>query len=116
MDDKEEMDEIKKRALEMGVSPEKLEELEDSEDIGLELADRLADYNRRPTVMLRAAMNVVAWVLDRMVPDEEKQAFCEEARTDLNEIIKAVLTPDSVFEASERRSRFKIIRSDQESP
>jgi hypothetical protein len=44
-----------------------------------------------------------------VVPDEDKQAFCDEARADLDEIIRAVLTPDSEFEARKRPSMLKLV-------
>jgi hypothetical protein len=56
----------------------------------------LVEYDLPPKIELYAAMNVVARVLNCTL-DEEKQTLCDEARADLDEIIKAVLTPDSVF-------------------
>jgi hypothetical protein len=59
-------------------------------------------------------MNLVARVLNCAL-DEEKRTLCDEARADLDEIIKAVLMPDSVFEARARRRRFKIVRDEDAS-
>jgi hypothetical protein len=108
MDD--EMDEAGKLAAELGLS-EQFDDAEEAEKIGQELIEQLVEHDRTPKVELYAAMNVVAWALHQ-APDEEQQAFCDEARADLDEIIKAVLTPNSVFETRARRTKFKIVRNE----
>ncbi len=75
---------------------------------GCELFLQLVEYDLPPKTELYAARVLHA------VPDEEKQALCDEARADLDEIITAALTPESMFEASARDGRFKIVRSDDE--
>jgi hypothetical protein len=39
----------------------------------------------------------------------ERAALCDEARADWDEMIKAALTPDSAYEAIERRSKLKLV-------
>jgi hypothetical protein len=93
------------------LAAEQFDDVEEAEKIGQELIEQLVEHDRTPKVELYAAMNVVAWVLHQ-APDEEQQAFCDEARADLDEIINAVLTPDGVFEARARRTKFKIVRNE----
>jgi hypothetical protein len=112
-DDDNEIDKAKELAGEPGPS-DKFDELEDSEKVADELFWQLVEYDLPLKAELYAAMNLVARVLN-VVPDEEKQALCDEARADLDEIIKAVLMPDSVFEARARRGRFKIVRDEDAS-
>jgi hypothetical protein len=106
-DDDQEMDEARKLAAEAGLS-DKFDELADSEKIADELFWQLVEYDLPPKIELDAAVNLVARVLN-VVPDEDKQAFCDEARADLDEIIRAVLTPDSEFEARKRPSMLKLV-------
>jgi hypothetical protein len=94
--------------------PEQFDELEDSEKVADELFWQVVEYDLPPKTELYAAMNIVARVLNCAL-DEEKQTICDEARADLDEIIKAILTPDSVFEARARPSKFKIVRGEDAS-
>jgi hypothetical protein len=112
-DDDNEMDKARKLAGEPGLSGQ-FDGLEDSEKVADELFWQLVEYDIPPKIELYAAMNLVARVLN-LVPDEEKQALCDEARADLDKIITATLTPDSAFEAKASRSRFKIVRDDDAS-
>lgn len=89
------------------------EELENSEKVADELFWQLVEYDLPPKIELYAAINLVARVLN-VAHDADKQALCGEARADLEEIIKAVFTPDSVFEARERRSKFKLVSKKDE--
>jgi hypothetical protein len=105
-----EMDKARKQAAELGLSGQ-FDELEDSEKVANELFWQLTEYDLPPKIELYAAMNLVARMLN-VVPDEEKQALCDEARADMDEIITATLTPHSLFEARARRGRFKIVRDE----
>jgi hypothetical protein len=113
MNDDNEMDKAKELAGELGL-PGQFDELEESEKVANELFWQLVEYDLPPKIELYAAMNLVARA-SNVVPDEEKQALCDEARADLDEIITATLTPDSVFEARARRGRFKIVRDEDAS-
>jgi hypothetical protein len=112
MSDDNEMDKARKLAGEPGLSGQ-FDGLEDSEKVADELFWQLVEYDIPPKIELYAAMNLVARVL-HVAPDEERQALCDEARADLDEIIKAILTPDSAFGAARRR-RFKIVRDEDAS-
>jgi hypothetical protein len=107
MSDDDEMEEIRRQVAELGLSVQ-LAEYEKTDRVGEELAEGLANHNLSPTLMLYAAMNLVAHVLHRF-DEEDRTAACEEARADLDDIIKVALSPDSVFEARARRSKFRVV-------
>jgi hypothetical protein len=58
---------------------------------------------------------LAAFQLIMVVPEgPDRAALCDEARADLDVMLKAALTPDSVYEAIERRSRFKLVPKEPE--
>jgi hypothetical protein len=72
----------------------------------------------RAISMLDYAVHVAllaAFQLIMAVPEgPDRAALCDEARADLDVMLKAALTPDSVYEAIERRSRFKLVPKEPE--
>lgn len=90
------------------------------ENLAGDMLEQLIDQDGVPIAdqrtLLYAALNVALYILEQWVPPDRKAEYCDEVRRDLNEIISAVLTPDSAFEARKRRSHLKLVISDPGAP